>query len=224
MDYEWVRRSLEVLKRHLIPLDQCQHIGPWNWDASRTHRYELGPCLTEKEISAFESLHSIHLPIEYRDFLMSLGNGGAGPGYGFFPLGKMGDGWGEIDFDDQFVGTLSTPFPHTCEWSCDEAAKEWDAEYGPDTKEEHEIVWKERSFAHFNPKYINGAIPLSHLGCGQGLLLVVTGPEKGNLWFDDRTDHIGISPMSKNGKRVGFNEWYTDWLLEALEHCSKGTS
>ena len=107
MDYEWVRRSLDVLKRHLIPPDQCTQSGAWNWDASITHRYELGPRLTEREISDFESLHTIHLPAEYRDYLMNLGNGGAGPGYGVFPLGKMSNGWGVSDFDSQLSGYKS---------------------------------------------------------------------------------------------------------------------
>ena len=222
MDYEWVRRSLEVLKHHLIPLDQCTRSGVWNWGASITHRYELGQCLTEREISAFESLHSIHLPTEYRDFLMNLGNGGAGPGYGVFPLGKMSNGWGNADFDYDYVGCLSRPFPHSSEWRCTEAATEWD-EHTPNLEEGQDVNWNRRCDAHFNPKYIDGAIPLSDLGCGQTLLLVVTGAEKGNLWHDDRPDHVGISPISLNGQRVRFNQWYTDWLIEALKHCSNGT-
>ncbi|MEZ5944475.1 MAG: SMI1/KNR4 family protein [Planctomycetaceae bacterium] len=221
MDYEWVRRSVGVLKRQLLRCDESMPIGHWNWDASRTHRYEFGLRLAEREIRDFESQNSVRLPSEYRDFLVNLGNGGAGPGYGVFPLGKMNGVSGQTEFDEFYIGTLSIPFPHTQEWSCDKAALDWDAECNTDVQDEHEIIWKERSFAHFNPKYIDGAIPIADLGCGQSLLLVVTGSELGNLWYDDRADHVGISPMLKDGNRVRFNQWYTGWLNCALDQCAK---
>src|SRR5208283_4634322 len=55
------------------------------------HRYELFPRLTEKAVSAFEKKWRITLPAGYRQFLIELGNGGAGPSYGVFKLGEEGD-------------------------------------------------------------------------------------------------------------------------------------
>jgi len=46
---------------------------------------------------------------------MEIGNGGAGPYYGVFPLGECDEGvWKE---NDGFVGVLSEPFPYISDWN-----------------------------------------------------------------------------------------------------------
>lgn len=67
---------------------------------SASHRYLLGPVLSEQDLAAFESANGIQLPAEYREFLATVGNGGAGPFYGLEPL-------------DSFGRDLSRPFPFT---------------------------------------------------------------------------------------------------------------
>ncbi|MHC5613600.1 MAG: SMI1/KNR4 family protein [Nostoc sp.] len=53
---------------------------------SELHEYQFKPCLSNKDIQVFESRHNITLPSEYRDFLLEVGNGGTGPGYGLSSL------------------------------------------------------------------------------------------------------------------------------------------
>jgi len=48
------------------------------------HGFNLNPPLSEKVIVQFELDHGISLPQDYRNFLASIGNGGAGPFYGVF--------------------------------------------------------------------------------------------------------------------------------------------
>jgi hypothetical protein len=67
---------------------------------SEQHGYRLGPVLSEAELAAFESAHRVRLPADYRRFVASIGNGGAGPYYGLEPLGTLGC-------------DLSRPFPFT---------------------------------------------------------------------------------------------------------------
>lgn len=47
---------------------------------------DLRPHLTEKSVSEFEATHSLGLPADYRAFLLEIGNGGPGPGYGMSEL------------------------------------------------------------------------------------------------------------------------------------------
>ncbi len=50
------------------------------------HKYELGTCLTDCQLDAFNVAVGIEIPSEYRAFLATVGNGGAGPGYGLESL------------------------------------------------------------------------------------------------------------------------------------------
>jgi hypothetical protein len=67
---------------------------------SEHHRYRLGATLSERQLAAFESANRVRLPNDYRRFLATVGNGGAGPFYGLEPL-------------SMFHGDLSRPFPFT---------------------------------------------------------------------------------------------------------------
>jgi hypothetical protein len=96
--------------------------------------------------------------------------------------------------------------------SCDET---WE-----DTEREEQY---EREYATWESKYwdnekVNGAIPICHLGCATRQWLVVTGPEKGNIWNDFRADHEGLAPLHSAGQiRITFSDWYRTWLDEALK-------
>src|SRR5689334_12537626 len=80
-----------------------------------SHGFILSPPLTESVVQRFEAVHHVRLPHDYREFLITLGDGGAGPYYGVFRLGEMDDGHGFQNWKegDGFVGVLSKPFPHT---------------------------------------------------------------------------------------------------------------
>ncbi|HWY33924.1 MAG TPA: SMI1/KNR4 family protein, partial [Nitrosopumilaceae archaeon] len=50
------------------------------------HKYELNAPLAEESILKFERKYSVQLPPDYRNFLLVIGNGGAGPYYGMETL------------------------------------------------------------------------------------------------------------------------------------------
>lgn len=67
------------------------------------------------------------------------------------------------------------------------------------------------------PDLMDGSIPIATKGCNLGVSLVVSGPERGNIWYDLRADMEGITPASKPGSpRLTFLQWYEDWLDRAL--------
>jgi hypothetical protein len=67
-------------------------------------------------------------------------------------------------------------------------------------------------------RFADGAVCLSHEGCGHFHWLVVTGPERGSMWVDGFPAEGGFRPLGTSGARVGFTDWYLDWVAtsEAL--------
>jgi hypothetical protein len=148
------------------------------------HTFVVNATLSEAKISAFETQHRISLPNDYREFLLRIGNGGAGPYYGIFPLGKM-DGtydakaWHE---NDGFVGVLSQPFSLTTDWNDltgmppDDLVDDEEGEYEKRIEEFEKQYWR--------ASLMNGAIPICHEGCALRIWLVVTG-EQGDSGVTD---------------------------------------
>ncbi len=190
---------------------------------AKAHRFLLHPPLSEQTVRDFEVRHHITLPSDYRDFLILIGNGGAGPAYGLFKLDETDDGvghrtWGENDW---FVGVLSQPFPHTDSWNdlSQEPVYDESREDDPEWEDEYQRKldqWEDQ--VYWSPATVNGAIPICHLGCAYRQWLVVTGSEAGNVWNDNRTDHGGLEPLRHGRRRrVTFLQWYHAWLDEALQ-------
>jgi len=169
----------------------------------------LNPPLEETEVLAFESQYNIRLPEEYREFLLTVANGGVGPVYALERLGQYnGTSWDEIP---GMVGELSSPFPYIDQWN----AKPIDASR-PVEEQYQQQDW------YWDARHVNGAIPISSLGCGLVQLLIVTGSERGNIWFDDRADWKGLYPDSTDhSKRVTFFEWYRNWADDELRVISQ---
>jgi len=191
----------------------------WRRDffGSSKHQFRITQPLSEATVREFEKKHAIQLPQDYRCFLLEVGNGGAGPYYGLFRLGETDSGWGHSSWaeGDGFVGDLSKPFPHTEAWN-DLTGKPHDENENEEIYEQQVTAFEERYFTSAN---VNGAIPICHIGCALRQWLIVTGPEAGNVWCDDRADWKGLFPLiGKTGGRVTFYRWYRDWLDEALRY------
>src|SRR5262245_24909097 len=110
IDYNEIQAKLRLLQESAKAL---------NVFGAESHQYQSFPPLAEGFVQQFELQHRITLPADYRGFLIQVGNGGAGPSYGFFKLGEMDDGFGFKTWqeNDGFVGILSRPFPHTERWN-----------------------------------------------------------------------------------------------------------
>lgn len=182
---------------------------------SSTHGFKLKPTLSEGVVAEFELRHGVRLPEDYRQFITRIGSGGAGPYYGLFQFGQMDDGHDFRDWQegDGFVGFLGDKFPHSDSWN--DLAGEPDESLADSDEDEY---W--RQVEVFEGRYfaaLDGAIPICHLGCALRHWLVITGPEAGNVWADDRADRGGLSPIINSERgRTTFFEWYRAWLDEAL--------
>ena len=181
------------------------------------HGFRLNPPLPEADVTAFENVHNVSLPHDFRQFLTDVGDGGAGPFYGVFPLGKMDDNfrlrtWQE---DDGFVGVLSKPFPLEEEWN--DISSQPSAELAD--LDESEYVRQMDTFqkTYWRTSLVNGAIPICHEGCALRIWLVVTGTQAGYLWEDRRSEYEGLKPLRlADGSLAAFTGWYDMWLSGCL--------
>ncbi|MCB9585215.1 MAG: SMI1/KNR4 family protein [Polyangiaceae bacterium] len=161
------------------------------YHATCGHRWRLNPRATEAEVAAFEKQWRIRLPSEYREFLLTLGNGGAGPGFGIDPLGTM---------QEQAIGrdvlrALKVEFDA-------DLAEEWDEVTEPES-------WDARK------DVMAGAMPIATLGCGDWFRLVISGPHAGEIWFDNRGgDGMPPDPVVDDEGELTFRSWYEAWLDE----------
>jgi hypothetical protein len=185
------------------------------------HHFLLNSPLAESDVLAFEQRHNIRLPAGYRHFLIAIGNGGAGPYHGLFPLGMMDDmgnklkQWRE---DDGFVGLLSEPFSLTDEWN-DVQGMPSDELFETDERT-YEKQLDQFDKRYFDSALVNGAIPICHEGCALRIWLVLTGEQAGRIWRDGRADHAGLKPVQlADGSAATFSLWYGEWLEDALQQA-----
>lgn len=191
---------------------------------SHGHRWVLEDPLTDAELAELEAQMGAQLPDDYRSFLTSVAAGGAGPGYGLFPVRRIQGRWrweGDgADLAD--LGLLAQPFPPH---GPDPEALDALLAVRPEEENFEEIedfddaieAWDERWEAlMFAPERTAGAIVISHLGCAQREWLVISGVHRGTIWSDRRADDIDLAPLlGPDGEAITFARWYTDWLRQA---------
>ena len=158
---------------------------------SDSHRYKLNEPLSESEVVAFERKHNIRLPEEYRQFLLKLGNGGAGPNHGILPLEQWNDAL-LMEIDNPRV---ASPKFGILESEC---PLKHDIKYGENWLEE---------LGEVEYGAYQGTISVSHQGCSYFSLLVITGKSRGrivNIDMDYQPPYFDPHP--------DFLSWYEDWL------------
>ena len=176
---------------------------------SDTHEYNLNPTKTEEELIKFETENQITLPEEYREFLLYVGNGGAGPYYGL----ELLENGREIDLDyidGKDLIDLSKPFPFT---------EHWNIEFEEMNDDNFEEIEEQKNENYYDNKFVSGLLRISNFGCGVRMNIVVNGKEKGNIWVDDRVNENGIfpDPYFDITDKITFLDWYELWLDISLK-------
>lgn len=182
------------------------------------HGFRLNRPLPESQVADFEGQHGILLPSDYRQFITAIGNGGAGPYYGIFPLGRMDDTSSDLQpwsAGDGFVGRLSSPFPLRGAWN--DLGGKPPAPLLDADDEEYERRFDLFEESYWNSDHVSGAIPICHMGCALRVWLVVSGEEAGHVWRDGRADYTGLSPIcTRDGSKAAFGAWYMEWLEDCF--------
>ena len=157
--------------------------------------YSPNPVLTPEEVAAFEEKHLCRLPESYRQYLLHVGNGGAGPDYGIFELGQHFSDSGHEDCLQDDVD-LSLPFPYPHPLASEECEDDDDL---------------------FSPRHAPGSMILCDYGCGTWTRLIITGPLAGEIWCDDRVNSRSFYPqVAPDSTRYQFLPWYMDWLARRV--------
>ncbi|MBL7629820.1 SMI1/KNR4 family protein [Frankia nepalensis] len=189
------------------------------------HEWLLEPPLTAAELAAVEAQLRVELPGEYRSFLVEVGRGGAGPGYGLFSLRRVDGRWRWEGDGAQLtcLETLAEPFPHVEAFNpFDELpAQPYVKDY--DSLEEFSAAddawWK----LYNSDPPVAGLLYLAHGGCSSWETLVVSGPARGQMWADDTGADGGLQPLHDDeGQPLGFARWYLRWLDGAAAQLSSG--
>ncbi|WP_431935407.1 SMI1/KNR4 family protein [Micromonospora sp. RP3T] len=158
-----------------------------------THRFRLGPPLPVDVVVAFEERHGVRLPPDYRGFVTAVGHGGpgrfggAGPFHGLLPF----DEWEWPLLNDPDPTMLARPFPAEPGRVYDD----WLAEVAPGDEDEP----------------YRGTLALSHQGCGDLSLLVLSGPARGRV-----VETCSAGPGPRFTEDPDFLSWYERWLDAVL--------
>jgi len=163
------------------------------------------------ELSAIESSLAASLPDDLRDLLVQLGNGMIGPGYGLKPL--------------EMKSLLGQSQRLRRRWTIEQPLF-------PDFTRNYDRMIKRCG---------DGALVVSELRSGTVYIVILSGDERGNIWYDDSANSGVVAPVLKDGdghlvevsqldlslgepvmahfadlalsgNRVGFGEWYLGWL------------
>ncbi|MBB5803327.1 hypothetical protein F4560_003095 [Saccharothrix ecbatanensis] len=189
----------------------------WTWaEDERTP----APPLSAAEVAEAEAELKISFPDEYREFLLhvSAGNGRVRR------LARGPDGWRWDSDTETDLEMLPTPFPDQ------DSVERWWAEHDarePDRDDPSWDAW-DREGEELGRRWGAGAVCLQDYGCGFCVLLVVTGPSRGTVWFDRRSACDDIVPLrSEDGRPVGFAEWlaspWRHWFDRAVRrHTAPG--
>ena len=141
---------------------------------------EMGECLSEEEIAAFEDCHKIRLPQAYRLFLKKVGNG----------CEYMYEGCRLNSLESSLCQNPSEPFMLEKFWLWEEDERESD------------IIEDEKK-----NKVYRGNIKLIDLGCTMSYHLIITGKCQGEVW--EFTD-VGVQPCCERQDFLGWFELWLD--------------
>lgn len=154
-------------------------------------QYLVNPPVDELQLLAAERRLGMLLPAEFRAFLLRIGNGRMGPGYGMDPVEPA-----------RFDARMTSAFPYS----------------ESDGRRLRELIRTASASHDWDPVNAyswdgEGAIAIADHGCGTYDILVVRGPDRGRVWS---TGDFLCPATDEAGDPVDFIDWYDVWLDERL--------
>ena len=179
-----MKQKIQILKKRLFQTDRAKYL-------SHIESYQYLP-LTQKALLSYESKNDIELSKSYRTYLLTIANGGQGPDAGIKTLSlentiqEINENW--VD-----------PIAYNAVYQID-----WDNPSNQRNFEDQPLTDNERKLRKSSEK---GCIHIASRGCGLSTILVVSGPNKGEIWYDNTANDEGFE-----FKDSDFSIWYNEWL------------
>lgn len=186
-----------------------------------SHKYRLNPPAGTAVLARAESAIGAPLPAEYREFVTTVGDGGAGPYYGVLPLTTA------LDRLEDVFGSL-LPLGRDCPLSTDvdfaevaERPDDWNEHVARlQSDPEYARRYQDLTETYNSEPWLDGRLPIVDYGCGDWFFLVVRGPRRGTVWADCSDNGNGLYCLE-----VDFMSFYRRWLDDALARAAgDGTS
>ncbi|MEU7027993.1 SMI1/KNR4 family protein [Streptomyces sp. NPDC046275] len=162
-----------------------------------TSQPDAAPPAGWQAVRSFEAEHGVVLPEPYRTFVAEICDGlpVGPPYYGLLPFAQIPDDWGA----GRPRRLLAEPFPLTDAWV-------WE--------EDEEALPEEEFEDRVSAVCDHGSLLLGTDGCGMYWHLVVSGPQRDQVWL---IDEFGAIPFGdRTGTCLmpgtpGFTGWVTHW-------------
>ncbi|MDN4115946.1 SMI1/KNR4 family protein [Paenibacillus polymyxa] len=163
-----------------------------------SHQYKVNEKLTAKALADWQAHNQVTLPEPYALFLTNVGNGGAGPYYGIYPIEKA-----TSYTEHQALLAKSVLHPEMTK-------EEWNHLIEPLTKDE-DIPDEEYDDAR--NKVLGGMLCIGTQGCEYDMYLVLEGKYRGRIVYtsDFHPDHPFFFVYEDS-----FLDWYERWLDEII--------
>ncbi|MFQ6147206.1 SMI1/KNR4 family protein [Streptomyces seoulensis] len=163
--------------------------------------------LSHAEVHDAERELGVVFPGEYREYLLRRNGEGR-----VNRLRRGTDGWGWWGDSRTDLALLGTDFPHPDSYRDDEDrldAREPQREDFAD-EDAYGTAWQrwDDECGVLQDRKTAGAVHIQENGCGFATLLVLTGPHRGEMWFDARATCDLILPMRLGREPVSFAQWF----------------
>ncbi|WP_322907099.1 SMI1/KNR4 family protein [Paenibacillus campi] len=165
---------------------------------SASHQYTMQPPLERAELERWQAMHGITLPEPFACFLLTIGNGGAGPYYGIYTLAQA---TAYTEPDALSLPAILRPRMPKAEWNELIAPLIADDNI---SDEQYEQVKSER---------LGGMLCIGTQGCDYDMYLVLDGQYRGRLVYTN--DFYEDTPFFFVYDDH-FVDWYERWLDEII--------
>lgn len=164
----------------------------YRFSGADRHNFKLNPTLSIEQIKEWEAKYRSKLPLEYRAFIMEIGNGGAGPYFGMLSLEEALDGWGDMIEDiPSKTCLLLKEYQDDKSWAAEIVGEDWETKY-------ESYLW--------SPEF--GTLAICAYGCGCLFHIVLNGSLTGRIFFMESS----IDSPPKLLPMANFLDWYESWL------------